>query len=161
MLQVMLYGYPIEKLCTYQYSLISLIPGQLDSPPRLRSWICLAFRMSKDQASDAPGLLLSLSDAGSSELATPRRRTRPTSFRSADRRSLLRLMGLPLHLFGEDAFFQPYLPLQQVEQLAAKSWLVGTSNQIVTQQRDGKYDLLVNVSMGTDHIDAHRTAERC
>lgn len=23
----MLFGYPVEKLCTYQYSLVSLIPG--------------------------------------------------------------------------------------------------------------------------------------
>jgi hypothetical protein len=51
-----------------------------------------------------------------------------------------------LHLFGQDAFFQPYLPLQQVDTLKTKSWLAGTTNQIVTQQRDCKYDLLVNVS---------------
>jgi hypothetical protein len=42
--------------------------------------------------------------------------------------------------------FQPYLPLQQMDMLQAHSWLVGTTNQIVTQQRDCKYDLLVNVS---------------
>lgn len=51
-----------------------------------------------------------------------------------------------LHLFGADAVFQPYLPLQQMDMLQAHSWLVGTTNQIVTQQRDCKYDLLVNVS---------------
>jgi len=27
-LQIMLYGYPVERLCTYQYSLISLMPGK-------------------------------------------------------------------------------------------------------------------------------------
>jgi hypothetical protein len=26
--QIMLYGYPVERLCTYQYSLISLMPGK-------------------------------------------------------------------------------------------------------------------------------------
>lgn len=52
-----------------------------------------------------------------------------------------------LHLFGADAVFQPYLPLQQMDMLQAHSWLVGTTNQIVTQQRDCKYDLLVNVSL--------------
>lgn len=51
-----------------------------------------------------------------------------------------------LHLFGKDAFFQPYLPLQQIEMLHAPSWLAGTTNQIVTQQKDCKYDVLVNVS---------------
>jgi hypothetical protein len=52
-----------------------------------------------------------------------------------------------LHLFGRQSFFQPYLPLQQVEMLTTRSWLVGTTNQIVTQQRDCKYDLLVNVGL--------------
>lgn len=145
----MLYGYPVEKLCTYQYSLVSLIPG----------------------------LLLSLQDCGSPNLRKKHKRERPTSLRSSDRTSLLRYMGLreslpllhlsccshppmdgrtrdirgtradraALQLFTKDAFFQPYLPLQQVEELSASSWLVGTTNQIVTQQKDCKYDLLVNV----------------
>jgi hypothetical protein len=26
--QIMLFGYPVEMLCTYQYSLVSLIPGE-------------------------------------------------------------------------------------------------------------------------------------
>jgi len=56
------------------------------------------------------------------------------------------LTHLALHLFGKDSFFQPYLPLQQVDLLRAPSWLIGTTNQIVTQQRDCAYDVLVNVS---------------
>lgn len=39
------------------------------------------------------------------------------------------------------------MPLQQMDMLAAKSWLVGTTNQIVTQQRECRYDLLVNVRL--------------
>lgn len=27
--QMMLFGYPVEMLCTYQYSLVSLIPGEM------------------------------------------------------------------------------------------------------------------------------------
>lgn len=50
-----------------------------------------------------------------------------------------------LRIFSHDAFFQPYMPLQQMDTLAAKSWLVGTTNQIVTQQKECRYDLLVNV----------------
>ncbi|ORY31584.1 transport protein Avl9-domain-containing protein [Naematelia encephala] len=115
--RVMLYGYPVEMLCTYQYSLVSLIPG----------------------------LLMSLKDSGSPELDSRGKRVRPTSLRSSDRSSLLRYMGLPLHLFGKDAVFQPYMPLQQMDMLQARSWLVGTTNQIVTQQKDCKYDLLVNI----------------
>ncbi|WWD19878.1 hypothetical protein CI109_104347 [Kwoniella shandongensis] len=119
--RVMLYGYPVEKLCTYQYSLVSLIPG----------------------------LLMSLRDCGSPELDRRATRIRPTSLRTSDRSSLLRYMGLPLNVFGKDAFFQPYMPLQQIELLRAKSWLVGTTNQIVTQQKDCKYDLLVNIDTNT------------
>ncbi|OCF30918.1 cytoplasmic protein [Kwoniella heveanensis CBS 569] len=119
--RVMLYGYPVEKLCTYQYSLVSLIPG----------------------------LLMSLRDSGAPDLDAKKTRVRPTSLRTSDRSSLLRYMGLPLHIFGKDAFFQPYMPLQQIEMLRANSWLVGTTNQIVTQQKDCKYDLLVNIDTNT------------
>ncbi|GFZ51075.1 Late secretory pathway protein avl9 [Saitozyma sp. JCM 24511] len=119
--RVLLYGYPVEMLCTYQYSLVSLMPG----------------------------LLLSLRDSGSPELDYRTKRARPTSLKSSDRESLLRYMGLPLHLFGKDAFFQPYLPLQQIEMLHAPSWLAGTTNQIVTQQKDCKYDVLVNIETMT------------
>lgn len=128
--RIMLFGYPVEMLCTYQYSLVSLVPG----------------------------LLMNLRDCGSPMLDARTYRTRPTSLRTSDRASLLRYMGLrecrralyqlttALHLFGADAVFQPYLPLQQMDMLQAHSWLVGTTNQIVTQQKDCKYDLLVNVS---------------
>lgn len=125
--------------------------------------VSFGFRMRLPTLSaDPSGLLLELQDSGSPDLDIRPRRPRPTSFKSSDRRSLLRYMGLrklpfqdtpgyslpyaALHLFGKDAFFQPYLPLQQVDMLYAKTWLTGTTNQIVTQQKDCKYDLLVNVS---------------
>ncbi|WVQ66747.1 uncharacterized protein L199_004938 [Kwoniella botswanensis] len=119
--RVMLYGYPVEKLCTYQYSLVSLIPG----------------------------LLMSLKDSGSPDLDAKKTKVRPTSLRTSDRSSLLRYMGLPLQVFSKDSFFQPYMPLQQIHMLQARSWLVGTTNQIVTQQKDCKYDLLVNIDTNT------------
>ena len=123
----MMYGYPVETLCVLQYSLVSLMPGT--SP--------LA-RLTR-------GLLSALQTAGSADLKR-QPLNRPTSFRSNDRQSTLRLMGLPLDIFGEGTFFQPYLPLQEVDQLKVASWLVGTSNQIVTQQRTSHWALLVDVS---------------
>lgn len=76
---------------------------------------------------------------------------------------MMAYVGLPLDLFGkvftfpgcvhavllkialQDAFFQPYLPLQQLDMLKdTQSWLCGSTNTIVTQQRE--VDLLVNVS---------------
>ena len=103
---------------------------------------------------------MNLRDSGDPDLDLKAPRVRPTSLRSSDRGSLLRYMGLrefraldlslsscsALHLFGKESFFQPYLPLQQVDTLKTRSWLTGTTNQIVTQQRDCKFDLLVNVS---------------
>jgi len=113
----MFYGHPVERLCTYQYSLVSLVPG----------------------------LLQTLDDAGSPPLASRAPTlSRPTSLQSSNRKSLLAYLGLPLDLFGKDSFFQPYLPLQQLDLLAETgSWLVGSTNAIVGQQRD--IQLYVNV----------------
>ncbi|KAH9270273.1 hypothetical protein BASA83_007612 [Batrachochytrium salamandrivorans] len=44
-------------------------------------------------------------------------------------------LGHPLRLFGENAFFQPYIPLQQIDVIMSpsiKTFLVGTSNSIFT-----------------------------
>ncbi|KAF5317501.1 hypothetical protein D9619_013175 [Psilocybe cf. subviscida] len=118
--RIMFYGYPVEKLCTYQYSLISLIPG----------------------------LLHTLDDCGSPPLAARAPTlSRATSLRTSDHKSMLAFMGLPLDLFGKDAFFQPYLPLQQVDMIKdTPSYLCGCTNSIITQQNE--IDLLVNTDTG-------------
>ncbi|KAF9061461.1 transport protein Avl9-domain-containing protein [Rhodocollybia butyracea] len=118
--RIMFYGHPVERLCTYQYSLISLLPG----------------------------LLQTLDDCGSPPLASRAPNlTRPTSLRTSDRKSLMAYTGFPLDIFGKDSFFQPYLPLQQLEMLKeTKSWLCGSTNSIVTQQKE--IELLVNTETG-------------
>ena len=59
---------------------------------------------------------------------------------------MMAYIGLPLDLFGKDSFFQPYLPLQQLDMLKDTGcWLCGSTNSIVTQQKE--IDLLVNVSL--------------
>jgi hypothetical protein len=46
----------------------------------------------------------------------------------------------------KDAFFQPYLPLQQLDMSKeSKSWLCGTTNSIVAEQKE--IDLFVDVSL--------------
>ncbi|CDS01451.1 related to AVL9-protein involved in exocytic transport from the Golgi [Sporisorium scitamineum] len=116
--RVMFFGYPVEQLCNYQYSLVSLLPG----------------------------LLLSLQDAGDPQLHTRAGRVeKADSLRSSDRKSLLKFLGMPLDIFGEDAFFQPYCPLQQIDLLKSRTWLVGTSNSIFKQQRDCKIDVIVDL----------------
>lgn len=62
-------------------------------------------------------------------------------------------MGLPLNIFEKGSFFQPYLPLQQIDMLSSeqtKSYVVGTTNQIFFHHKsDTKIDVLVNVETGT------------
>lgn len=119
--KIMFFGHPVERLCTYQYSLISLIPS----------------------------LLQTLDDCGSPPLAARAPTlSRPNSLKTSDRKSMLTYMGLPLDLFGKDAFFQPYLPLQQLDLLKdSQSWLCGSTNTIVTQQKE--IDLLINTETAT------------
>jgi hypothetical protein len=75
--QIMFYGYPVERLCTYQYSLVSLLPG----------------------------LLQTLDDCGSPPLASRAPTlTKPSSLRTSDRKSMMAFMGLPLDIFGKVRF---------------------------------------------------------
>lgn len=118
--KILFFGYPVERLCTLQYSLVALIPA----------------------------LLSSLQDSASPELSTHSQgRVKAESLKMSDRQSLLAFMGLPLSLFSHDAFFQPCCPLQQMEMLGCNSWLVGTTNSIFKQQRSYKPDVIVDVCL--------------
>ncbi|KAF7768267.1 hypothetical protein Agabi119p4_7510 [Agaricus bisporus var. burnettii] len=122
--RIMFYGHPVERLCTYQYSLISLIPG----------------------------LLQHLEDCGSPPLSNRAPTlSRPNSLKTSDHKSMMAFMGMPLDVFGKDAFFQPYLPLQQLDMLVGTpSWLCGSTNSIVTQQKE--IDLFVDTETGMIEI---------
>ena len=80
---MMLFGYPVEMLCTYQYSLVSLMPGECHLMPQRKKLMC-----------SCAGLLMNLCDSGAPELDLKPPRLRPTSLRSSDRGSLLKYMGL-------------------------------------------------------------------
>jgi hypothetical protein len=112
-----------ERLCLTQFALISLIPS----------------------------LIRNLQDCADPELATYETSlTKATSLQSSDRKSLLRYMGLPLQIFGKGSLFGPYTPLQQLDMLAdfgTKSYIVGSTNSLLLQQKDRYSDLLVNVSI--------------
>lgn len=80
---------------------------------------------------------------------------RPTSLRTSERSSLLTWMGLPLNLFGKGSLFNPYTPLQQLDTLAdqnTKSYLVGSTNALLLQQKDRYADVLVNLDDNTINI---------
>ena len=58
-------------------------------------------------------------------------------------------MGLPLQIFGKGSLFGPYTPLQQLDMLAdhgTKSYIVGSTNSLLLQQKDRYSDILINVS---------------
>ncbi|CDS09209.1 hypothetical protein LRAMOSA10569 [Lichtheimia ramosa] len=133
--RMLFYGYPVECLCTFEYSLISLVPG----------------------------LLRSLQDSGAPDLDTTSqflRTTEPKELSGGDKDSLLRFMGLPLRLFEKGSFFQPYLPLQQIDILSSEkthAYVVGTTNQIFFHQKsDAHIDVLVNVESGTIEFYNHK-----
>jgi hypothetical protein len=64
-------------------------------------------------------------------------------------------MGLPLQLFGTGSLFGPYTPLQQLDMLAdqdTKSYIVGSTNSLLLQQRDRYSDILINLDDQTINI---------
>ncbi|KAL8372378.1 hypothetical protein RB595_001940 [Gaeumannomyces hyphopodioides] len=119
--KMLFFGSRCERLCMMQFSLISLIPG----------------------------LLHSLQDCAGPELDNYEKSlTRPSGVKTSDRRSLLAYMGLPLQIFGKGSLYGPYTPLQQLDILAdfgTKSYIVGSTNSLLLQQRDRYSDILVNL----------------
>lgn len=72
---------------------------------------------------------------------------KPNSLNTTNRRSMLRFFGLPLQIFNtKNAFWNPYLPLQQLDELTVESFMVGCSNLLFVNQAE-KYniDLLINL----------------
>ncbi|KAL5348261.1 hypothetical protein ACLOAV_006743 [Pseudogymnoascus australis] len=119
--KMLFFGTRCERLCMMQFSLISLIPG----------------------------LIRKLQDCADPELDSYERGlTKPTSLKTSDRNSLISYMGLPLQIFGKGSLFGPYTPLQQLDTLAdfgTKSYIVGSTNSLLLQQKDRYSDILINL----------------
>ncbi|KAI9651175.1 hypothetical protein NHQ30_001212 [Ciborinia camelliae] len=126
--KMLFFGTRCERLCMMQFSLISLIPG----------------------------LIRNLQDCADPELDDYRNNlVPPTSLKTSDRSSLLNYMGLPLQIFGKGSLFGPYTPLQQLDILAdygTKSYIVGSTNSLLLQQRDRYSDILINLDELTINI---------
>ncbi|KXX77861.1 Late secretory pathway protein AVL9 [Madurella mycetomatis] len=126
--KMLFFGTRCERLCLTQFSLISLIPG----------------------------LLRNLQDSAGPELDSYEKNlTQATSLRTSDRNSLLSYVGLPLQIFGKGSLFGPYTPLQQLDILAdfgTKSYVVGSTNSLLLQQKDRYSDILINLDEGTINI---------
>ncbi|KAG0127981.1 transport protein Avl9-domain-containing protein [Tuber indicum] len=119
--KMLFFGSSCERLCMTQFSLLSLIPG----------------------------LLRNLEDCGDPDMNNYESKLKkPTSVKTSDRKSLLTFMGLPLQIFGRGSLFGPYTPLQQLDVLAdfgTKSYIVGSTNSLLLQQRDRYSDILINL----------------
>lgn len=96
-----------------------------------------------------PGLVRSLRDCADPQMDRyAETLKRPDSVRTSDRSSLLAYMGIPLQLFGKGSIFGPYTPLQQLDtltDLGTKSYVVGSTNSLLLQQKDRYCDVLVNL----------------
>lgn len=119
--RILYFGTNIERLCTAQYSVLSLIPGLLEH----------------------------LEYCGDPALSKPEDTNRKQeTLRSSDRRSMMRYMGMPLQPFNKGGLFGPYTPLQQVDLLehpGTKSYMIGTSNSLFLHAKEKHCDILVNV----------------
>ncbi|EFY85875.1 LAlv9 family protein [Metarhizium acridum CQMa 102] len=103
-----------------------------------------------------PGLIRNLQDCADPELDSYEKKlAKPTTLQSSNRNSLLTFMGLPLQIFGKGGFFGPYTPLQQLDILAdfgTKSYMVGSTNSLLLQQKDRYSDVLINLDENTVSI---------
>ena len=148
--RILFFGHKVERLSAYQYSLISLIPG---------SNVTIGNSLYVE-------LLRNLHDVGSPMLSNfavvlpiVKTSTAPLEdkHRSMDNlrshqidahKAKLMKLGHPLRIFGEHAFFQPYIPLQQVDVLESQnthSFLIGTSNSIFAHHKSCNIDVVANV----------------
>ncbi|KAJ5826872.1 Late secretory pathway protein AVL9 [Penicillium robsamsonii] len=119
--KMLFFGTRCERLCMIQFSLISLIPGLLNY-----------LQDCADPAFDTYSQTVE----------------KPTSLKTSDRSSLLAYMGLPLQIFGKGSMFGPYTPLQLLDLLAddgTKSYVVGSTNSLLLQQKDRYSDILINL----------------
>ncbi|BDD59801.1 hypothetical protein MAP00_004989 [Monascus purpureus] len=123
--KILFFGSRCENLCLIQFSLISLIPGLMNH-----------LEDCADPAFDSYA----------------RNVEKATSLKTSERASLLAYMGLPLQIFGKGSMFGPYTPLQQLDLLAdhgTKSYVVGSTNSLLLQQKDRYSDILVNLDEDT------------
>ncbi|RLV89997.1 Late secretory pathway protein AVL9 [Spathaspora sp. JA1] len=112
----------LEKLTQFQNNLISLIPN----------------------------LINNLDDSGcplTDYTETNGPLMKPQSLVTTNRLSMLRFFGLPLQAFNtKNSFWNPYLPLQQLNELAIDSFMIGCSNLLfVNQAREFNVDVVINL----------------
>lgn len=125
---MLFFGSNCERLCMIQFSLISLVPGLIR---RLEDCADPVFNTYE-------------------ESLVP-----PTSLKTSERASLLSYVGLPLQIFGKGSLFGPYTPLQLLDVLAdhdTKSYVVGSTNSLLLDQKERYSDIFINLDEDTISI---------
>ncbi|KAJ3324483.1 late secretory pathway protein avl9 [Boothiomyces sp. JEL0866] len=77
------------------------------------------------------------------------------TYQSDSQKIKLHKIGHPLRIFGQGAFFQPYIPLQQIDVLTSpntKTFLAGTSNAIFAHHKACAIDVVANADDGNLEI---------
>ncbi|KAI5959799.1 uncharacterized protein KGF55_005031 [Candida pseudojiufengensis] len=97
-----------------------------------------------------PNLINNLDDSGCpliDYIETNGPLDKPQSLNTNNRLSMLRFYGLPLQIFNtKNSFWNPYLPLQQLNELKINSFMIGCSNLLfVNQATTYGIDLLINL----------------
>ncbi|KAI9008295.1 transport protein Avl9-domain-containing protein [Gaertneriomyces semiglobifer] len=170
--RILFFGTKVERLSGFQYSLVSLIPDLLrnlqdagspslgshsrhrashESHRALKPNTVNALNAIPPSASPQNSSS-SLSENLDTPVTTP---PRPNKVRRSTSHARAQSYHLPLHIFGNGSFFQPYIPLQQVDILThadTKSFLVGTSNSIFLWNKSIGVDAVANVETGTLEI---------
>lgn len=125
--RIIFFSKNLLKLSNFQFSLLSLIPN----------------------------LILNLQDCGSPELENLSKEiVEPRSFNILDRGSILKFIGLPLQIFNKGGFFEPYLSLQQLDALSKLKWyLIGTSNDLLLDQKPKISDLMIHIDHQNDSLE--------
>ncbi|KAL6451465.1 AVL9 Late secretory pathway protein AVL9 [Candida maltosa Xu316] len=83
--------------------------------------------------------------------------SKPLSLSTTSRSSMLRFFGLPLHIFNtKNSFWNPYLPLQQLNELSVQSFMVGCSNFLFLNQAI-KYDVDILINLDLNEVTYPKT----
>ncbi|CCF56597.1 hypothetical protein KAFR_0B03010 [Kazachstania africana CBS 2517] len=126
--KIVFYSSNAEVICNLQFGLISLIPLLVSNLENCGS--PLLFKdFSNHQVAD--------------------------SFKTSERKQVLRFLGFPLQIFEKGGLFSPYTPLQQLGDIKSsktKYFLIGTSNSLLSEQKEDICDIFVNVDNSTVQI---------
>ncbi|KAJ3276187.1 late secretory pathway protein avl9 [Terramyces sp. JEL0728] len=155
--KILFFGHKVERLSAYQYSLVSLFPGLSNLTSELLRHLQDVGSPELPNASiEAPkrhSVLLEEKHRSMDNLRT---------YQSDSQKIKLHKIGHPLRIFGQvivilhkGAFFQPYIPLQQIDVLTSantKTFLAGTSNAIFAHHKACAIDVVAHADDGNLEI---------